>query len=169
MRFIKPLLIALSGLFLLLSLISLVMPAEVRLLRSASIHAPKDSIQILLAEFKRWPEWQSFLKEPSLKYAVASDGQSASWYVKGEKHIVRKIENPLKGFAFTISRHDAVSVEYYFTLLESGGPQDLQLQWAVSLHTRWYPWERFSGLLFEQAAGPGIEAALQDLKLISEK
>jgi hypothetical protein len=168
MRFVKPLIIAVLVLFVILSLISLLMPANVRLLRSVTIYAPKNSIQLQVSKLENWPNWQTFLKEPSLKFTVATNGQSAYWEKNGKRHVVRKMESALNESAFVFSVNGSQSMEYYFSLLEIGGAENVQLQCAISLHTRWYPWERFSGLLFEQAAGPGIEAALQDLKLICE-
>ena len=48
-------------------------------------------------------------------------------------------------------------------------PNTVTVQWYRDFHLRWFPWEKFSGLLLENRYGPMMEQGLARLKNILKK
>ena len=42
------------------------------------------------------------------------------------------------------------------------------VQWYIDFQLRWYPWEKFSSLLFEKNYGVRMEEGLSNLKKLAE-
>ena len=55
------------------------------------------------------------------------------------------------GFNFYQLRPDSLTVQFYF-----------------DFHFKWYPWEKFTSLLYESQLGPVMEESLTDLKHYAE-
>jgi hypothetical protein len=51
-------------------------------------------------------------------------------------------------------------------LIASDG--SVMVQWYMTLHVRWYPWEKFAGLLYERSFATQMKTGLIKLKEISE-
>jgi hypothetical protein len=55
-----------------------------------------------------------------------------------------------------------------WNIFDSNQPNTYTVQWYMDFHLRWYPWEKFSGLLLEKRYGPFMEKGLAKLKQIVE-
>ena len=56
-----------------------------------------------------------------------------------------------------------------WNVMKNGTPYGYTVQWYMDFHLRWYPWEKFSSLLFEKRYGPLMEKGLTGLKAMLEK
>src|SRR5205085_529666 len=79
----------------------------------------------------------------------------------------------LRGVAFTEVSNDQVEGNYFtehthkliytiWKIIPTSNP--VVIQWSLYFHLRWYPWEKFSSLLFEKRYGPVMEQGLNNLK-----
>ena len=55
-----------------------------------------------------------------------------------------------------------------WNIYDSNRPNTFTVQWYLDFHMRWYPWEKFSGLLLEKRYGPVMERGLEKLKGLLE-
>ena len=148
--------------FLLITGFSLFIPSRVRISRAMNTGVVKDSLfNRFVTDLGQWKHWYpGFDTLPvtatrteagkiisgnagETAIALVSDGDSlveVSYTSPGKKPVLqvfRKIVHPL---------NDSVTV-----------------QWYMDFHLRWYPWEKFSGLMFEKRYGPRMEQGLSRL------
>jgi hypothetical protein len=50
-----------------------------------------------------------------------------------------------------------------------GNDDQWVVQWYFDFHLRWYPWEKFSSIVFDKQLGPPMEKSLDNLKKLLEK
>ncbi len=168
MRFIKLFFLSVVILFLVMTAISLLFPSHLRMSRAVDIMGNKDTVFNNINDFKKWNLWNDFIinapltnktiSTPSFGSAafIASDqlkiiiGKSSadsiitSWNQKNGKHFTG-------GYNLFELRPGTITVQFYF-----------------DFYFRWYPWEKFSSLLYEREIGTVMEVSLNKLKDISE-
>jgi hypothetical protein len=54
-----------------------------------------------------------------------------------------------------------------FRLIENGSVTTVQ--WYFDFVFRWYPWEKFSSIVYDKQLGPAMEKSLNNLKDLIEK
>ena len=55
-----------------------------------------------------------------------------------------------------------------FILIDSP-PGQVDLQWMLEFHFRWYPWEKLAAMFYDRQLGPEMETILAALKSYVEK
>lgn len=66
MRFIKLLVICVVVLLFVVTILSLILPAHLRVTRSVNIAASEEVIQGALSDLRTWEQWNEFVKSGSL-------------------------------------------------------------------------------------------------------
>lgn len=75
-------------------------------------------------------------------------------------------------------RNDQVTAEYVllnkkiptgWLVATNAESNSVTIQWYMDFHLRWYPWEKFSSLMFERIYHPQLQQGLDNLKRILEK
>jgi hypothetical protein len=157
MRFIKLALISVVGLFLIVFLMSLLIPSNVRISRAVNITAPKDSIVQQLTDLRNWQQWNKLTAGPDVTHpsyskdsftsdrlqvllqSVAADTVLTLWKQQGGREIS-------SGFTLHVQENTAV------------------VQWYFDFKLNWYPWEKFGSIIFDKQLGPPMEYSLAALK-----
>ncbi len=67
MRLIKLAIISFVAIFLVVFLLSLLIPSHVRVSRAINIDAPVDSVMPQLADIRNWKSWNAMLDNPDYK------------------------------------------------------------------------------------------------------
>ena len=148
MRALKLGLLSLFFLALLVTLISLLFPSHVRLSRATNVPNERQQIFALLQRDSLWHP--AFLDTSSQKNFSALAKKTL---VKTDSTYVVQLQQE--------GRKPVVSGwEIY------GKPtaDSLTLQWYMDFKFRWYPWEKFSSLFYEQTYGVMMEKGLANLK-----
>ncbi len=162
MRLIKLALLSVAGLFTVVLLISLLLPSTVRISRAIDIDAPAGNVFPLISDIGRWQEWNEYLRNyqpvkvtplqfiaPDISISISSRDSNlvtASW--KPSSAMLFQSGYALYG---SNSRHLTCTLQWYF-----------------SFHVRWYPWEKFQSIVYDQQLGPVMERSLVKLKEIAE-
>jgi hypothetical protein len=138
-------------------LISLLIPAHVRISRAINISAPKDSIAFYLSDLRQWQPWNALTNAPPRtnsrysKDGFISDGLqiqllhasmdtiTTAWRLETGREI---------GSGFTLHTVDNTTV----------------VQWYFDFWLKWYPWEKFGSIIFDKQLGPPMEQSLAELK-----
>ncbi len=154
MRLIKLCIISFVFLFLLLTGISLFIPSNIRISRAINIKE-KDILFALIADTGKWHRWHP-------AYQNTSNGLL-------NKIIITPLitNDSLIAMQLNLAGKNSIisswQVYHYF-------PGDsLTLQWYMDFNLKWYPWQKFSSLLYEERYGIMMQNGLTNLKEISER
>jgi hypothetical protein len=162
MRLVKLALISIVGLFIVVFLMSLLIPSKIRISRAVDITAPKDSVVQQLSDLRNWQRWNQLVTSPDINnpsysnnsftsdrlqvmlQSVKADSIFTMWTQQGGKQIAS---------AYTLHVQDNTVV----------------VQWYFDFKLNWYPWEKFGSIIFDKQLGPPMEYSLAELKKELEK
>jgi len=149
MRIIKLGLISVIAFSVLITLFSLVFPSRVRISKAIDIRTETPQVLVELRDTAHWKNWypgaDSAKLLPEISEVTDSSVIAQASLQKGRKGITG------------------------WNLYPASVPGTVTVQWYMDFHLRWYPWEKFSGLLLEKRYGPVMEKGLENLKKILEE
>lgn len=159
----------------LLAAVSLVLPRQVNVERSAGISAPPDAIFPYVNSLKRTQEWSPWLeRDPDV--AVTFDGPDEgvgaqmAWVSdqrdvgSGSQEIVSSTPNERVETALDFG--DMGTALAYFTLAGEGS--ETTVTWGFDTDTGYNPMARWMGLMFDDWVGADYEDGLARLKALVE-
>jgi Polyketide cyclase / dehydrase and lipid transport len=160
MRFIKLAVISAIVLSTIIFLISLLLPANIRVSRAIDIRAPKSQIIPLLKDMQQWDNWNEYVKQlpDSGKTVNSSSVKSPSLNI-----IIRNVSDSLLQ---TEWEQGGKKFNSAYFLFESNGTT--VVQWYFDFHLGWLPWQKISGIVYDKQIGPNMETSLAKLKQIAE-
>jgi hypothetical protein len=151
MRLIKLAILSFIFLFLIITAISLLIPSHIRISKAINIAPPKDSIFALIKDAKSWPQWHpafmptdSFRKIPQIQIIPVTTNDSE--------------------LVFQLKQQDKRPVLNGWKIYEHASTDSLTLQWYMDFHLKWYPWQKFGSLIYENTYGVMMEQGLGNLK-----
>lgn len=161
MRFIKLFVVSAIVIFLILLAFSLLLPSHVRISRAINIAAPVEKITPYISNLEQWNRWNAILADTSIKTIAVSSEQ---------------ITTNRFNIQLVTAKSDSVSTNWLqpngkqfsgnFSLMPSD--KLTIVQWYFDFHLRWYPWEKFSSIIYDERMGPGMEKSLTQLKALVE-
>ena len=170
MRFVKAFLMGVSGLFIIVTLFSLLIPSRVQVVRTVLINSTTSSkVAGQLNEFNQWKNWHPIFTVDS---AVISETDNAAVYKilhRGKELFITKQFSDSAAVKFLLQSkgENELSNEIHFITLPA---QDVvQVSWVATTHLHWYPWEKFYAIFIDKLTGSGYEQALNGLKNYLEK
>jgi hypothetical protein len=162
MRVVKLGLLSLLAFFLLVFFMSLLMPSHIRISRAINIAAQKDSIKLLVTDLTQWQHWNVLVMSPE----VTGKHYTDSSFTSDQLQVIKQslVADTMK---FTWKQHNGRtgSGGFFWHMTNN----ITVTQWYFDFHLGWYPWEKFSSLLFESQLGPPMEKSLANLKDSLEK
>ena len=143
MRFLKLAIISLIILSLVVTGLSALIPSHVRISRAIDIQSSRSPI-IYVSDLSKWKEWNKFVQQKDTSLSIellhaTNDSVLTTW----QQGSGRKFESSfifLKGQNYTT------------------------VQWYFDFHLKWYPWEKFQSIIYDQQMGPQMESSLTELK-----
>ncbi|MEP7110676.1 MAG: hypothetical protein ABI760_21970 [Ferruginibacter sp.] len=175
MRLFKAFLTGITGLFIIITLFSLLIPFNVKVSRVVLINSTNSAeIYSQIANFDNWKNWHP---------VFTIDSGSIYWYppVKVGKVPICRIVHRGKAVIIKLLSADSTSIKF---LLQAEGENDIEndivitplisrravsVEWKAITRLHWYPWEKFYGIFIDKLTGPGYEDALNGLKDFIEK
>lgn len=170
MRFIKAFLVGVSGLFIIITLFSLLIPSKVNVVRTVLINSTSLSkVAEQVNDFNQWKNWHPIFTADSATISVTAN-KAVYKIVHREKELfITKQFADSAGVKFLLQSkgENDLANEIHFTALPA---QDVvQVSWLATTHLHWYPWEKFYAIFIDKLTGPGYEQALKGLKDYLEK
>jgi hypothetical protein len=169
MRLVKAFLAGAIGLFIVMTLLSLLIPSKVKVSRTVLINnTSRAKVFEQVATLTNWKNWHPVFKSGDTKIIFSSPDVNTASYAEiiyGAKSakitITRADSNLIK---FTLQSPGETDVEN--EILVSGIPaqSNVQVEWRALNKLKWYPWEKFYGIFIDKLTGPGYEQALNGLK-----
>jgi len=168
MRFIKVFLTGAIGLFIVMTLLSLLIPSKVKVSRTTLINnttIAKVSEQVSI--LPNWKHWHPVFKSSESKIYIipTRTGISSAEILYGSKSakvvITASTNNSVK-FLLQSPRENDIENEIIITPIPN--QPDVQVEWRALNKLKWYPWEKFYGIFIDKITGPGYEQGLKGLK-----
>jgi len=151
---------------IIITIISLFIPSEVRISRGIQINSPKDSAMNQIGNPVNWKNWypgadslKSFYEGNVIKGLVLDERRKRYIVITGKKddEVIAEYRLPGKkiptGWLIAADKQSSL----------------VTIQWYMDFHLRWYPWEKFSSLMFERVYHPQLQQGLDHLKRFLEK
>lgn len=139
-RIIKLGIISVITIFIILYLISLLIPSTIRISRAINIQSEKKNIYPLLADTLKWKNWNEVKNDLIGVQLLSADSNlvHTRWTYQ---------DRSLNGY-YRLERIGDITV----------------VQWYFEFNLKWYPWEKFGSITFEKQFGPPMEQSLINLK-----
>ena len=172
MKFLKGFVLAITGLFIMITLLSLLMPSKVMTVRSVVIHGATEQVFAEIANLKKWKRWHPVFMQDSSAMQISDPSSGihafAEWNSNGRKNkfqVTEILGTQLKADLTRTGENTAANIIAVTALKDSN---NVQVEWRVLTKLKWYPWEKFSGIFVDKMTGPGYEEALNRLKELIE-
>jgi hypothetical protein len=158
MRLIKLALLSFIVFFLIITAMSLLIPSHVRISRAINLKKETDSVRFWVSDTEQWQRWHPAFQGASAANTLAANGISITpvtendslvqlrWQQQGRRPVLNSWQ--IHRFAYT----DSVT-----------------LQWYMDFHLRWYPWQKFSSLFYEDTYGKMMEQGLANISEMAIK
>ncbi len=169
MKFLKLFIISAVLLCAVVTSISFLIPFNVRISRAINMHATPSAIWGHVDDMHQWPSWNPFFGKHLKSQPVFDDtsgkmgasmevgGTMIYWKQKTTNEKVAVMQKA--GFKPIVTGWNAITHQ---------GSDSTTVQWYMDFKLRWYPWEKFSSLLFEKNYGVRMEQGLSNLKKLAE-
>lgn len=145
MKVVKLGLISLVVFSVMITLLSFLFPSRVRISKAIDIKTGREELLQQLRDTAAWRQWNTLSGNASLPSVTAVTDSS----------VVAEAIQP-NGRKGTMG----------WNIYAGSVPNTLTVQWYMDFRLRWYPWEKFSGILFEKRYGPAMESGLEKLRQI---
>lgn len=165
MKHIKLLLISLLAFFILFTLIGLLFPSSVNTVKAVVVNKKQPDVLAGLNVSANWLKWFPFF-DPSIGAAVNNANSDTTVFLNDKKELyIFNKKTDSNSVSFFIQAWNGVETEETILALPiSGNDGQTQVMWKETEHLKWYPWERFRGLLLEGTKGIYLDTALSRFK-----
>jgi hypothetical protein len=143
MKILKLALISFVIFSLILYLISLLIPSDIRVSRAINIVASKEKVEKRILDTRSWPEWNELVNNK----------------------IEITVDSVLPGHIVTTWKTKDREIKSSFVLEEAAGIT--VVQWYFEFHLEW-PWDKFGSLVLDKQFGTPMESSLNKLKKLVE-
>ena len=167
MRSIKGFILALAGLFIMITLLSLLIPSRVMVSRGVVVNAAAPRLFAEITDLQNWKHWQPVFKVDSAKITFTGDS-ACEWVSTGKKNKLLITARSANQITTSLLREGENEVINVITILPLSDSNQVQVEWKALTRLKWYPWEKFYGIFIEKLTGPGYEDALDSLKAYVE-
>ncbi|WP_018625832.1 SRPBCC family protein [Niabella aurantiaca] len=161
MKYIK--LLFFSAIILLLAVtgVTLLLPSHVRVSRAINLYAGADSVLSEVGDLSRWKNWYPGFDTLQLKDVTVAGGRVTRATVK---NIQLEVTTSADSLVTVQMKKGVQPVLNSWRLIRYAHSDSLTLQNYMDFNFKWYPWERFSGLLVDRSYGQIMEEGLKKLK-----
>lgn len=166
MKIVKLVLISIVFFFLLITIISLFLPSQIRLSKTIEIKCSKEKVLAQLSEPANWRSWYPGMDSAKL------------FYLLGVPMGLITNEKEQRAIVITEKKNDEVAIEYTVSgkrkilggwkITEPANKNSVIVQWYTTFHVGWLPWKKFAGMVFERSFSDQMRMGLVKLKEISE-
>jgi hypothetical protein len=155
-RLIKLALLSIVFLFVVVTAISLLIPSHIRISKAINIYSHRDSVLSLINDTTKWKQWHpAFIQNDSTPKFPAI-------------HITHKIESDSE-IVMYLQQQGKPEVVNGWKIYQNNPTDSLTLQWYMDFHLKWYPWQKFGSMLYENTYGNMMQQGLTNIKEIIQK
>jgi hypothetical protein len=165
MRVIKLAILSFVFLFLLVTIISLFIPGNITISKATNIPGDAEIVDWYISKLTGWREWHPVLKDvPEKEFIIFSDTT-----LKVKNTSINLVERKSEEILTEMSTDGGRPIRSGLKLIRHQPGDSATLQWFMDFKLRWYPWEKFRSLFFENIYGVQMEQGLANLKELSRR
>jgi hypothetical protein len=116
----------------------------------------------LLSDIKKWEQWNEYIRAYHNRVAevdMMKADEIAIFITGNKKDLVTAEWQQPSGSKFGSG---------FATIAGKNENAHTTVQWYFDFHVKWYPWEKFQSIVYDQQLGPVMEKSLNNLKRIAE-
>ena len=171
MRIVK-FIIFLASIFVIIFLISLLLPSKVTVSKSVVINATGEKVKDQIVHFEEWKNWYPAFENKDISVTKnlppANILSSVTLKDSKGKSITLNLVDTIKSTILVeVQSSSSTEVNYQFILTPKLNEQT-QLTWNVNTTLGWLPWKKMEGILFDKLSGTQYESALDNLRKAAE-
>lgn len=160
MKYVKLIIIGAVALFIVMLVLSLLIPSHIKVSRAINLNADCDTVLKRIDDLKEWKKWYPGFENVNLTETVTKDNKIVAANAGGIRiSVVMANDSVVAVQMFKSDRPVNVS----WKLIHYSHVDSLTLHNSMDFDLKWYPWEKLSGLLFEKTYGPVMEEGLRKL------
>ena len=164
MRFIKLIFISVICLSLFLTAFSLLFPPHLHIARNISISSSEQKIFSVISDLHTWNKWNKFINDSILiNKTISTNGDT----LQSDQLQIFLKKDSLGSLEILWKQPNKKTFSGGFKLMEIN-PGTITVQWYFDFTFKWYPWEKFSSLIYDKQLQPEIEESLTNLKQLVE-
>lgn len=168
MRIIKLGVLSFLFLFLVITIISLFIPSEIRISKAINMLAPANEVLLPVQDLHQWKLWYPLLKEvPENEITFGNSATGETMQLKSTKITILSKSPSLVTTEFLADGGKKITSG--LKTITYPHVDSVTVQWYMDFKMKWYPWEKFSSMLYEKMYGVTMERGLTNLKFIVEK
>ncbi|HTR28615.1 MAG TPA: SRPBCC family protein [Puia sp.] len=165
MRLVKFAFLGLIVLFAVLTGLSLLLPANIRVSRVVNVVASRRPAAVAaVIDLGAWKRWNDFVYRATLtNVELSSPAAGPGAYLSSDQLRITETQADTAG---VVLKWDMLNGKQFV-----GGFQFLQVnrdsvtvQWWFDFHFRWYPWEKLGVFVYDRKLGPLMEESLGNLQ-----
>jgi len=163
MQHIKFGVLLLSGLFLVLLCISMLFPNHVMTSRGVKLKADKSVVINEIADLSTWKDWNGLLYNAK---NINSKDSILSWEAaNGAKNSVKITSKSDLGISTDLIIGNNRTINGGFSIEKRNPAEDsIQIVWYLVEELKWYPWEKFYGMMAADLKTPLMMQSLEKFK-----
>lgn len=164
MRILRLIILSFLFLFILVTGISLFIPSHVRISRAINVGAPPAAVMPTLENPVRWKEWYPGVDSAALYY---ENGVAKGVNLSPDGKVRLVLRGKKGNEVITEFRSSMRPVVNGWNVISHPGSDSTTVQWYMDFHLRWYPWEKFTSIMFDRWYGPKMEKGLENIRNLS--
>ena len=176
MRLIKAFLFGITGLFIIITLLSLLITSNVRVSRATVINNTSiDKPYQQIIDLKNWKNWHPIFKTgiAVINFKNSTLGKNAACDIvynnKTTHLVITDTDSSSVKFILQSTGESDIENAINFTPLTAASTKEVRVEWRALTKLHWYPWEKVYAIFIDKISGPGYDAALNGLKEYIEK
>lgn len=165
MRFAKLILTGIIGMFIIMTLLSLLIPSKVVVSRTTLINNTSvDKIQQQLQSFNNWKNWYPVFKNETVQVKIDTVSNTAQINYAGKTAELQFTGSTDSSISFLTIAPGENDIANQIIAIAVPNQNNVQVEWRAINKLKWYPWEKFYGIFVDKLTGGSYEAGLQGLK-----
>jgi len=171
MRFLKFIFFLLS-VFVIIFLVSLLLPSRVTILKYVEVNAPLRNVEKQVVDFENWKNWYPAFKDENITVIKNTPGKGVLSSVtlkdmSGKSVNLNLIDTIQHMINIQLETSSSTKVNYQFVLVRKVNGET-QLTWNVNINLGWMPWKKIQGIFMDKFSGQQYQSALDNLKKAAE-
>jgi hypothetical protein len=164
MRVIKLAILSFIFLFFLITIISLFIPGKIRISKAINIASDDKIVYTYIEKLPNWKQWHPALKDvPEKDFIILNDT-----HIKVHGTTISVVDRKEDELVTEMIKDKGRPVISGLKIIRHQQSDSSTLQWYMDFKLKWYPWEKFKSLFFENIYGVQMEQGLANLKELSE-
>lgn len=162
-RFLKLVLLGGVALIVVMLLLSLLLPSQVMTSKWVRVAQPKDSVIKTISDLHTWPSWNLLLNQA--REVEVKDSLLLWRSPNGHENRVKLESVQPNGISSPIALNNGEFIRSGFSI-EKRDADSVQVVWFIIEDLKWYPWEKFYGMMAADMKGPLMQESLNRLKVL---